>query len=215
MGERHEHIFVVGAPGLSNLDKIELVPRGSLLTEAGFDPTKKVALFLYHPVLTEADNAGNDAVMMLDSMSAAGFQVVALHPNADAGNHLIKIALSLYSERTEFRILNHLSRQLFLSWMAAADVMVGNSSAGIIEAASFGTHVINVGTRQSLRERSANVIDVDIDVVQFEHRLAAVKAGNRLDARNVYGDGRSTIRILDLLRSLPLTQNILMKFNAY
>ena len=69
-------------------------------------------------------------------------------------------------------------RPEFISWLACCDVMVGNSSSGIIEAASFGTPVVNVGSRQNLRERNANVVDVECDAAAVARR-ASRRAGRR------------------------------------
>lgn len=215
MGERPDHIFVVGAPGLSDLDVTKIMLKAKLLEEAGFHPTKKTALFLYHPVLSDHDQAGADVAMMLNILAASGYQTIVLQPNADAGNHIIRNVLAQYADNADFCIMSHMSRDRFLSWMAATDVMVGNSSAGIIEAASFGTPVINVGCRQSFRERNANVVDIDLDAAQFTEQIVAVRLGKKVVAKNIYGDGQSTPRILNLLKTVPLGQDVMMKSNVY
>lgn len=215
MGERPDHIFIVGAPGLSDINAIKIIPKATLLEEAGFYPAKRTALFLYHPVLNGHDQAGVDVTMMLNALVASGYQTIVLQPNADAGNHIIRNVLAQYADTPDFCIMSHISRDRFLSWMAATDVMVGNSSAGIIEAASFGTPVINVGSRQSFRERNANVVDVDLDATQFAEKIEAVQFGKKLVADNIYGDGQSSPRIVNLLKTLPLGQDVMMKSNVY
>jgi GDP/UDP-N,N'-diacetylbacillosamine 2-epimerase (hydrolysing) len=99
--------------------------------------------------------------------------------------------------------------------MAVADVMIGNSSAGIIEAASFGTPVINVGNRQLLRERNLNVFDVEADVEQLKAALQSARNIGRFPEVNIYGDGKSSERIAHLLASAPLTQTLLEKICVY
>jgi GDP/UDP-N,N'-diacetylbacillosamine 2-epimerase (hydrolysing) len=113
------------------------------------------------------------------------------------------------------RVITHMPRPTFLSWMAAADFMIGNSSAGIIEAASFGLPVINVGSRQNLRERNANVVDVEARPAVLDEVVDRVLAKGRFAPQNVYGDGKAAARIVELLKTLPLDPSVLSKVNAY
>jgi GDP/UDP-N,N'-diacetylbacillosamine 2-epimerase (hydrolysing) len=114
-----------------------------------------------------------------------------------------------------FVVKTHLPRPEFVAWMAAVDVMVGNSSSGIIEAASFGTPVINLGSRQNMRERNANVQDVDIEASALRNALFSVPGRSTPPYTNVYGDGHAGPRIVDYLSAVPLTSSLLGKCNAY
>jgi GDP/UDP-N,N'-diacetylbacillosamine 2-epimerase (hydrolysing) len=99
--------------------------------------------------------------------------------------------------------------------LAAAADMFGNSSSGIIEAASFGTPVVNVGSRQSLRERNINVTDVPVETGAIRTALNIAVAGGRFLPKNIYGDGRSSLRIAELLATVALVPALLAKRNAY
>lgn len=215
MGELPAHVWISGAPGLDGIDTAAAIGRTELLRDAGLDEQEPVALMVYHPVLQEAAEAGRQAAHILDALKRHGIQVLAMRPNADAGSDGVRQVLDTRQADPGIRVVTHFPRDRFVSWMAAADLMVGNSSAGIIEAASFGTPVINVGSRQNLRERNANVIDVDAgDAAIDEAILRALKRG-RLEQYNIYGDGRAGERILALLRQVPLDPNLLAKANAY
>ncbi len=93
--------------------------------------------------------------------------------------------------------------------------MIGNSSSGIIEAASFGTPVVNVGNRQAGRDRNANTIDVPVADEPIRAAIAQALAQGRHDRRNIYGDGHSAPRICELARDLPLGPDLLNKMLAY
>jgi GDP/UDP-N,N'-diacetylbacillosamine 2-epimerase (hydrolysing) len=151
---------------------------------------------------------------LLEALKQSAMQVVCLLPNSDAGNVAIRDRL-LAAESRHFRTFVHLPRAKYLSWMAAADLMVGNSSSGIIEAASFGLPVVNVGDRQLLRERSGNVVDC----APRSHEIgAAIVAAAALQGRrfeNVYGDGLAGERIVAHLGTIDLEPAILKKANAY
>jgi GDP/UDP-N,N'-diacetylbacillosamine 2-epimerase (hydrolysing) len=215
MGEAPEQVFVTGAPGLDGIEQEAGIPRADLLVGQRFDVARPVAILVFHPVVQEADEGGRVATMLLDRLLHQGFQVLALRPNSDAGSAEVQAALDRQAGNADVRVITHLGRDAFLSWLAAADVMVGNSSAGIIEAASFGLPVLNVGSRQNLRERNANVIDVEPLAQAIDDALARVRRQGRLPRQNVYGDGEAAGRIVQLLRNVPLHPSILTKANAY
>ncbi|MCG9026035.1 UDP-N-acetylglucosamine 2-epimerase [Laribacter hongkongensis] len=216
MGEAPQQVIVTGAPGLDGLTALASRDRAMLCESVGLDVARVVALMVFHPVLQEAPQAGTQAGAILDALLGAGMQVLALMPNADAGGDAVRATLAAYAERhPDVRVLNHLPRPDFVSWMAAADLMIGNSSSGIIEAASFGTPVINVGLRQNLRERNANVSDVATDPQALAQVVRDVFARGRYAPANVYGDGHAGKRIVELLAALRVTPEILLKTNAY
>jgi GDP/UDP-N,N'-diacetylbacillosamine 2-epimerase (hydrolysing) len=216
MGEAPQQVVVTGAPGLDGLTALALRDRAVLCEGVGFDTTRVVALMVFHPVLQEAPQAGTQAGAILDALLGARMQVLAMMPNADAGGDAVRATLAAYAERhPEVRVPTHLLRPDFVSWMAATDLMVGNSSSGIIEAASFGTPVINVGLRQNLRERNANVRDVAAEPQALAEAVRDAIARGRHAPANVYGDGHAGARIVELLASLRVTPEILLKTNAY
>ena len=218
MGEHGRCIHVTGAPGLDGLTELAAIPRAALCEGIGFsDPARPVALFVFHPVLHELDTGGRDTRTAAQAALDAGCQVVALMPNSDAGNADVRDALlQLQQEHPgAFVVKTHLPRAEFVCWMAAADVMVGNSSSGIIEAASFGTPVVNIGTRQNMRERNANVIDVPADPSALQAAFLQALQGGRRPKANVYGEGRSAPLIVEQLATADLSTALLAKCNAY
>lgn len=214
MGERPEHIHVTGAPGLDGLREMVSKTRTELAVDAGFDPALPIALVVFHPVVQQANQAADQITTLLEALRAQpGLQSLILMPNADAGGEAIRHILGQQSGRC--RVMLHLPRHEFINWMAIVDVMVGNSSSGIIEAASFGTPVVNIGDRQMGRERSANVRDVPVIKSDIEQALAISLRTGRQVVENVYGDGMAGQRIVALLESIPINSEILLKCNAY
>lgn len=215
MGEDEARIFVTGAPGIVGLEAVPRRSRAELARDAGLDPDRPIALMVFHPVLQDAEDAGAETATLLRVLERKGLQVIALLPNADAGSQHIRVLLEQHRDRAWIKVMTHLPRPEFVEWMAAANVMIGNSSSGIIEAATFGTPVVNIGTRQYLRERNANVIDVDASETAIDEGVdRALALGHRPPA-NIYGDGQADVRIADLLASVPLDRHVLRKFNAY
>ena len=215
MGEQEKHIFITGAPGLDGLTDTGQRSRKDLCQEYQLDADQPVALVVYHPVVQEESDLTRYTQVLIEALLESSLQTIWLLPNADAGGNRIRIALQSYESKPGLRFLVHLPRVDFISWMACADVMVGNSSSGIIEAASFGLPVVNVGSRQHGRERSSNVCDVSTERSAISQALDnAIKSG-KTPIKNVYGDGQTGERIVNLLATLPLTAELLKKSNAY
>jgi GDP/UDP-N,N'-diacetylbacillosamine 2-epimerase (hydrolysing) len=215
LGEAPGSVFVTGAPGLDGLTTQPRTSRDVLCTRLGLNPVAPLALMVFHPVVQQAADSGKLVREVLTGLSRCNCQVLALMPNADAGGAGIRDVLGASASQTGIRVVNHLHRDEFVSWMAAADVMVGNSSSGIIEAASFGTPVLNIGSRQNLRERSANVVDVEETAEAIAQAVNAALANGRREVTNVYGDGQSGPRITQLLCSIDLNAGKRVKVNAY
>jgi GDP/UDP-N,N'-diacetylbacillosamine 2-epimerase (hydrolysing) len=215
MGEREDRVFATGAPGLDGLPEAPPVDRDALLSPHGLDPSRPFALLVLHPVHQEAEQAGAQAGETLAALDEAGIQVLALVPNADAGSAEVRSLLEAARPGAGFALVTHLPRDAFLAAMAHAAIMVGNSSAGIIEAASFGTPVVNVGRRQHLRERNANVLDVPAERAAIGQGLAEQLRKGRFPRENLYGDGRAGARIVRLLQEIPLDRELLNKVNSY
>lgn len=215
MGEKPEHVFVTGAPGLDGITHGRSADRTQLCAMHGFEPTHPVAMFVFHPVVQETTEAASQTEMLLDSLIANGFQVIAILPNSDAGGSEVRQVLENRREQAGISVMTHLSRECYLNHLATLDLLAGNSSSGIIEAASFGIPVINVGTRQTGRERSANTFDADLTPDSISTTIQQACAQGRLPCNNVYGDENAATRIVDLLTRLPLNKKLLKKQNAY
>jgi GDP/UDP-N,N'-diacetylbacillosamine 2-epimerase (hydrolysing) len=214
MGENPAHVHVSGAPGIDGLADEARASRADVAARYGFDPQRQMALLVFHPVLQEADRAGDHARALISALAAARVQIIALMPNADAGSEGVRAVMDDIQGNVDISVQTHLSRPMFLDAMANCDVMIGNSSAGIIEAGSFGTPVINVGVRQNLRERNANVIDV-LTTDGVELALAQALSLPRGATNNIYGDGHAGERIAARLAHYPLDADLLAKANFY
>jgi GDP/UDP-N,N'-diacetylbacillosamine 2-epimerase (hydrolysing) len=215
MGEDPRTIFIVGAPGLVSLDRGSIATREECLAAAGWTHDLPFAVLVFHPVVQRAAQGADEVRELLAALRRAGLCIVALQPNADLGGEAIRKVLEDERGAGDLALFTHLERQLFVSMLAHADVMIGNSSSGIIEAASFGTPVVNVGSRQKLRERSANVIDVEAEAKMLDKGLAAARARGRQPTENVYGDGCAAERIASMLTTLPVSRSLLEKSCVY
>ena len=215
MGELSDNIFVIGAPGLDEISTTTLIPKEALFSQYNIDSNRPFMLLLFHPVVQHVNDIREQIVTVIESLISFDMKVLALMPNADAGGGVIASTLKEYKEKNKIQITTHVTRKIFLSLVSSAEVLVGNSSSGIIEAASLGTPVVNIGSRQNLRKRSNNVVDVSIEKSQIINGINKAMLLNKSLFKNVYGDGKSSKRIVNLLKDLDLNPKILDKVNAY
>lgn len=214
MGEVAENIFVTGAPGLDSLLDVETPSREFFCEKFKLDFSQPLALVIFHPVVQRGyDNQGDAENIMEALVDNLKFNALVLLPNADSGGAAIRHVMEMY-ENKGCRVINHLSRKEFLAAMRIADILIGNSSTGIIEAASLGIPVVNVGDRQNRRERNANVVDVSVSTESIQEGIIAAMT-LRGPFLNVYGDGFAAKRIVSLLETLPIDKTLLAKCNVY
>jgi UDP-N-acetylglucosamine 2-epimerase (non-hydrolysing)/GDP/UDP-N,N'-diacetylbacillosamine 2-epimerase (hydrolysing) len=208
MGEEPWRVHHAGAPSLDHMRRSTLHDRAALEARLGLALTPPTLLVAWHPVTILRDtNAEADA--LFGALSQASGQLVFVYPNADAGSHaLIERTKSLAAARRHTHIFVNLDPITYWSLMGNADAMVGNSSSGIMEAASFALPVVNVGMRQQGRERARNVIDAPAETTAI---LAASKRAIDPEFRvslrgmeNPYGNGTAAGTIARVLTTVPL-----------
>jgi UDP-N-acetylglucosamine 2-epimerase (non-hydrolysing)/GDP/UDP-N,N'-diacetylbacillosamine 2-epimerase (hydrolysing) len=220
LGERQDRIFVTGAPGLDEIQPSKLP--SATATKKRFDlPLRKpLVLAVQHSVSTHPRTAAAEMRETLHALDELALPTVLVYPNSDAGGRAMIAAIEKLGKREWLRVFRSLPRNEFLSVMKAAAVMVGNSSSGIIEAASFRLPVVNIGRRQAGRERSGNTVDVapraDKIGGALRGALFDAKVRKRLsEVKNVYGDGRASGRIVSVLEELEIGPDILVKQMTY
>ena len=217
LGEERRRVFNVGSPAVENACSGECAEPGQLARELEIDLKKPVILFTQHPVTTESDQAYRQARESLAALEALGHQTVITYPCNDAGSAEIIRAIRERAGCRNFRIRESLGWKRYLGLLKIAACVVGNSSSGIIESPIFKVPCVNIGTRQKGRLRAGNVIDVP-----HEKKRAIMRAVEKAmgDARfrakvrrcsNPYGSGRSSEKIVKVLRTIPLGQKLLQK----
>lgn len=215
MGEMHDSIAVIGAPGLEEFKHYHAVSREVFYQRFALDSGKKTALLIYHPVVQEFDEIKEQFQNVVEAALALNLQIICLEPNSDAGGQLIREVLKEYENHSNVRIITHLLRKEYIDCLANVDVMLGNSSSGIIEAASFNLVVLNIGTRQNLRESGDNVIHVPSTFDAIHLGLKEALKRRKVSYINVYGDGNTSDRCYQLLQTISLDSQLLNKSNAY
>jgi UDP-hydrolysing UDP-N-acetyl-D-glucosamine 2-epimerase len=216
MDEEPWRIHMVGAPGLDRLRGRPLLSREELARRLDLPARGPWILVTFHPVTLEHQDTTRHVEELVAALQAAPGTLVVTYPNADPAGRTIIAALEAFARRsTQVRLQPTLGEDVYLALLEHADVMVGNSSSGLIEAPSFGLPTVNIGSRQRGRLRGDNVIDVDYGRDEIARGLGAALASglrSRLRARpNPYGDGAAAPRIVEVLRRVPLDARLVQK----
>ncbi len=216
MGEEPWRVTFTGA---LSVDNARLLPRpngATLRAKYGLAPGRTFVIVTLHPATLAGSDAGEQARTLVEALSRPGHEVLCTHPNADPGAVLIDAELRKWSEAdTRVRYVASLGPNDFIAAMENAVAMVGNSSAGIIEARHYGLPVVNIGDRQAGRQRGGNVIDVpcSVDAIRDAVRSASDPSFRRTfeDEPNPYGDGRAAERMIARLIEAPARDVLLRK----
>lgn len=216
LGEQPDRVFVTGTPSVDGISEMQTHDPSELRSKLGLDPSKPVCLVVYHPVTLEDFTAGWQMDKLLSALASFDGSCVFIMPNADTGGRAIFQKIEEFIEsRHDCRAFTNLDRDLYLNLMTLAKVMVGNSSSGIVEAPSFSLPVVNIGDRQRGRMRAGNVIDCgyqeDSIADAIRKALEPSFKESLANLRNPHGDGRSSPRIVDILESADLGEELLKK----
>ena len=216
MGEEAWRVHRAGAPSLDHLRRQKLFTREELEARLHLDLSHPTILVAYHPVTIARDTV-READAVFAALRKTEGQIVYCYPNADAGSRNLMVrAKAFCAERGSGRIFTNLDPFTYWSLLAQVDLLLGNSSSGIMEAASFALPVVNIGIRQQGRERARNVIDTDADeqaIVQAIGQATDPEFREALQGmENPYGNGHAAETIVRVLTGVPLSERLLMKF---
>ena len=214
MGEEPGRVHHAGAPSLDHLTRSVLLNRNTIETQLGITLTPPTILAAWHPV-TILRNTNAEADAFFAVLAAAPGQLIVVYPNADAGSHaLLQRTRQLAAARPNTHIYVNLEAITYWSLLANVTCMIGNSSSGIMEAASFALPVVNVGMRQQGRERARNIIDAPAETEAIQaalHRALSPEFRNSLAGmENPYGNGTAAQTIARVLTTVPL-EGLLIK----
>jgi UDP-hydrolysing UDP-N-acetyl-D-glucosamine 2-epimerase len=215
MGEEEWRVHRTGAPALDHLRRSPLLSREQLEARLAIDLSGPSAVVTFHPA-TIARDTTREADALFSALESVPGQLLFCYPNADAGSRTLIESIERFSRsRSGSGVFVNLDPIAYWSLLQYVDLLLGNSSSGIIEAASFELPAVNVGIRQRGRERGRNVLDAEPNVDSILDQLGIARSERFRQSlkgmENPYGDGRASGRIVDVLGSVPLGEELLIK----
>jgi UDP-hydrolysing UDP-N-acetyl-D-glucosamine 2-epimerase len=213
MGERRESIHVTGCPSIDLAAEVLKSP------DLEFDPFERYGgvgdkfslgngyvVVLQHPVTTEYEGSRRQVHETLLAVHDLDMPTLWFWPNVDAGSDGTSSGIRGFREQmrpSKMHFFKNMEGKDFLRLLYNCRCLVGNSSVGIRECSFLGVPTVNIGTRQSGRDRGCNVIDVNYDRTEISQALAKQVARGRFPLDTLYGDGRAGERIAQLVSGLP------------
>lgn len=216
LGEEPWRIVVSGAPGLDNLQGFRPLTEDEFERRHGVRPEPGFLLVTFHPVTLEYEKTDTYVDALLGALETDGGPLLFTKANADTHGRRINEKLTAFVKgRRASHLVDNLGTDGYFSAMSRAAAVVGNSSSGIIEAASFGVPVVNIGTRQQGRLHPRNVIDVGYSRREIEEGIRRALSPEFRDSiqdlENPYGDGHAAERVVDTLKQLELGDALIQK----
>ncbi len=217
LGEMPERVLNYGAPGLDNLNRTDLLDKDAFEKAIGFHLGDLSFLITYHPVTLSPESpaqALSELLKAIDQFSNA--KVIFTKANADTSGRIINQRIDEYVGMNPLRakVFTSMGRMLYLSAVKHVDIVIGNSSSGLLEVPVFKKPTVNMGDRQQGRLRADSVIDC----MENEREIVeAIKKGLSDDFKSIlgktvspYGHGNASLKIKEYLKNVSL-QNVLMK----
>lgn len=214
MGEDPSTVFVTGCPSIdlaaqvlenadNTFDPFSRYPGVGYQ----FDSSEDYLVVMQHPVTTEYQDALVQIQHTLEAITVLDLPTFWFWPNVDAGSDRISKGIRHFRETRDLARIyfyKNMAPEDFLRLLTGAKCLVGNSSVGIRESSYLGIPVVNVGNRQTGRDRGPNVTDVDCDRDQIIQAVKKHLANGLFPRSTLYGDGHAGERIADLLATVQL-----------
>ncbi len=215
MGEEPWRVHCVGALSLDQVTRGSLPPADAVAARIGLRPADPWFIVACHPETLQVQTTAW-LPAMLDALATLHGQIVFCFPNADAGSRdVIARASEFAGTRPDVHVVVNLPPREYWSLMSGAAALVGNSSSGVMEAASVHVAAVNVGSRQDGREHGENVVDTPADAEAIRQAIARTQSADFQRAlktmANLYGDGHAAERIMRVLTTVDLGASLLVK----
>ena len=211
LGEQPDRVFNVGAVGIDNINKLELLDRAEFEQSIEFGLGKRNLLITFHPVTLESGTAEeqfSNLLAVLDDLDDT--HLIFTKANADTDGRIINAMIDEYvKERRETAIaFTSLGQLRYLSAMQYMDGVVGNSSSGLLEVPSFKIGTVNIGDRQRGRVKAMSVINCEPTNDGISEAISILFSNGfrkELDeVKNPYGNGGASKQIVNIIREYPL-----------
>lgn len=219
MGESPDKVWNYGAPGLDNFKKLPLLNKEEFQQSIRFDLGKLSFLVTYHPVTLINENPGilfHELLSALDYFQEA--KLIFTKANADTEGRTINDLIDNYVESNKHRAISFMSmgQLLYLSALKHVDVVIGNSSSGIVEAPFVPKPAVNIGDRQKGRLRAGSIIDCKEDtedIIKAIQKAISPQFNKAiLKVSSPYGSGDASKKIKEKLKEVSLDGLIMKHF---
>lgn len=216
MGENPKYVFLTGSPNIDEIKQNAISEKNELEKKYKINFNNDELILVFHPVTTQTHLITKQIKNILNAIVELHKTTIAIAPNSDAGNNIIFNELTKYSKIHPFiHLYKSVPRNDFLGLLKNARILIGNSSAGMIEASCFSISVINLGIRQEGREHGKNVINIkNIEKTHIKNTMMKIleyKKYNKQKPDNIYGNGHASKKIVTYLQKIKIDEKLISK----
>ena len=220
LGENPERVFNVGAIGLDNIKNLQLLTKEQIEKSLNFKFGNKNILFTYHPTTLNSDQLKQEVdeiFKALEELVKIGYKIIITKSNADEGGRFINQFIDKFSVKQKDKVFvsTNFGTLKYLSIMRYVDLILGNSSSGIVEAPSLKVPTINIGERQKGRVRGNSIIDVNPSEEEILRAVSIAQNMDRKKINNPYDQGGAARKIYDVLKDYLENNKINLKKEFY
>ena len=222
LGENPERVFYVGALGVENIKKINLMTKEELERSIHFEIDENTVIVTYHPVTLENNTVEEQFLNLLEVLDRnPKIRMIFTKANADTNGRIVNELIDKYVAQNSERACAFMSlgQKRYLSALKYCRIVIGNSSSGIIEAPSFGKPIINIGDRQKGRICADSVINCGYTQQEIQQAMETAlteefenKARN---CRNPYEKENTAANIISVIKDYLLNDKIKLKKGFY
>ena len=220
LGENPQFVFNVGALGLDNINKLPLLAKEEFEKSIDFPLGKNNFLVTYHPVTLNEELPGQQLQKLLDALDYfLDAHIIFTKANADADGRIINKMLESYCSlhKGRAKLFTSLGQVRYLSAIQHVDVVIGNSSSGLLEVPFLQKPTVNIGNRQGGRLKASSVIDCEEDTEGIAQaiRIALSPEFGEIAHKTIspYGVGNASVRIKETLKNISLDHILIKKFH--
>jgi UDP-N-acetylglucosamine 2-epimerase (non-hydrolysing) len=213
LGESPERVFNTGSLGLEHITRSDIKDIDTLSTHFKFDFSRPYFVVTFHPETLSENTGIKDIDTLISALNEfKSYNLVITYPNVDHGGREIIQFLNKYAQEQSSRVLlvKSFGHNFYHSVVKHSELVIGNSSSGIIEAPSLNVPTVNVGERQKGRVRANSVVDARLEIRPIKNaieRALHIKSGNDLSIyKNPYGSGNTANKIIDIIKYQPIHQ---------
>jgi len=216
MGEDRKYVFLTGSPSIDEVISQKITTKKELEKKYKIK-LENLILLVQHPITSQHTQSQKEITNTLNAIISFNKNIIAISPNSDAGGNKILKTLRDYSKKYKsLKFFQSLPRSDYLGILQNCDVLVGNSSSGMIEGSYFNTPIVNVGIRQKRREKGRNVIDAENDKLSIRNALNfALKSTPHNKKSFIFGKGSASTKIVKILETINIDEKLIQKQITY
>lgn len=194
------NVHHTGSLAVDNIKETKILSRELFLSKFEFDISQNFILFTFHPETINFEKNVIHASVLKEVLLEIELPILVTMPNADTmGETIREVLLEVNEISDRIHVVESLGSAGYYTALSHSCLVLGNSSSGIVEAASFAKYVINLGERQSGRECGTNIVHCSVDKKEILEKINAVSLLPELSNYNIYGDGCSAQKIVKVL----------------